>query len=133
MREQLEGSKGACWGGGSDDWPGSQRKTEGTPRMGYFEEGLFAKVWARGTSNSSAIRSQGIKTSGRRDSDQNRQRIMQGSRLRGKRALSQGHVQLEAPWRGRSRHRHIYCKTGDISATGAPHLPRPLLRPEEEP
>lgn len=37
----------------------------------------------RGTSNSSAIRSQGIKTSGRRDSDQNRQRIMQGSRLEG--------------------------------------------------
>lgn len=61
---------------------GPHRKQRAHPEWGNLRRVYLQRKGDRGTSKNSVVRSQGFITSGRRDSDQNRKRVMQSNCLR---------------------------------------------------
>lgn len=93
--------------GGVMNSQGPNRKQRAHPEWDTLRRVCLQRYEPRGTSNSSVIRSQGIKSSGHRDSDQNRGESCRAATAEGTELFSQEHILLEAALSGRSRPRQI--------------------------
>lgn len=87
---------------------GPNRKQRAHPEWDTLRRVCLQRYEPKGTSNSSAIRSQkGVKSSGHGDSDQNRGESCRAATEEGTELFSQEHILLEAALSGRSRPRQI--------------------------